>query len=86
MLKPDTLPAALMIEKKLSKTLENQNELPLAKARQIAVDEFERIYLSAVLTKHKGKIGSSAKEAGITTRQLSRLVAKHGLDKREYKH
>jgi DNA-binding NtrC family response regulator len=52
----------------------------------MAIDEFERSYLANLLNKNRGKISASAQAAGITTRQFSRLAAKHGLDKSTYKH
>lgn len=66
--------------------VENGNQPPLSEARQIAIDQFEYAYLEKLLKKHRGKINLSAKEACITTRQLTRLLAKHGLEKKEYKH
>jgi transcriptional regulator with GAF, ATPase, and Fis domain len=75
----------MMIGSKIDLSIDNLQELPLAKARQLAIGEFERLYLVKLLKKHKGKINSSAAEAGITPRQLSRLVSRHGLDKKKYR-
>lgn len=57
----------------------------LARERQIAIDIFERSYLTALLGQTQGKINLSAQKAGITTRQLSRLLNKYGLNKRNFK-
>lgn len=57
----------------------------LARSRQIAIETFERSYLLTLLEQHQGKINVSARKAGITTRQLSRLLNKYGLDKKEFK-
>ncbi|MGD8835453.1 MAG: sigma-54 dependent transcriptional regulator [Desulfobacteraceae bacterium] len=84
-LKPERFPPAMMIGSKIDLSIDNLQELPLAKARQLAIGEFERLYLVKLLKKHKGKINSSAAEAGITPRQLSRLVSRHGLDKKKYR-
>jgi transcriptional regulator with GAF, ATPase, and Fis domain len=81
----DVLPAALMLEEKVARAIYNHTELPLARARQVVVEEFERVYLIKLLTKNRGKIGASAREAGITTRQLRRLAGKYDLDKNNYK-
>jgi two-component system response regulator HydG len=86
MLRPDCLPAALIPDSNRVMAFENQEALPLAEARQMAIDEFERSYLANLLNKNRGKISASAQAAGITTRQFSRLAAKHGLDKSTYKH
>jgi DNA-binding NtrC family response regulator len=59
--------------------------LTLTQARQRGVEEVERNYLKDVLAHHKGKIGDSAKAAGISTRQLNKLMNKHGIRKEEFK-
>lgn len=64
----------------------SQNEATtLAKARQLAVEVFEKSYLTSLLTQTKGKINLAAKKADITTRQLNRLITRYGLDKRVFK-
>jgi DNA-binding NtrC family response regulator len=84
-LRPVSFPGTLIIDSKIVQAINETSVLPLAEARQIAIDEFERTYLSTLLRKYKGKVNVSAKEADITTRQFSRLAAKHGLDKTKYK-
>jgi DNA-binding NtrC family response regulator len=37
------------------------------------------------LARHKGKIGESAEAAGISTRQLNKLMNKYGIKKEEFK-
>jgi DNA-binding NtrC family response regulator len=59
--------------------------LTLTQARQRGVEEVERNYLKDVLARHKGKIGESAKAAGISTRQLNKLMNKYGIRKEEFK-
>ena len=59
--------------------------LTLAEARRRAVEHAERDYLRELLTAHKGRINASAQAAGITTRQLHKLMSKHRLDKQEFK-
>lgn len=84
-LMPGRFPHALMTGSPVDHIVDDQKSLPLAKARQRAIDEFERIYLSTLLQKHNGRINSSAAEADITSRQMSRLISRHGLDKKKYK-
>ena len=60
--------------------------LTLTQARQRGVEEVERNYLKDVLTRHKGKIGESAEAAGISTRQLNKLMNKYGIRKEEFKN
>ena len=85
LLGPETFPESLIIGSKIFQALEEDRPLPLAQARQIAIDTFERTYLETLLKKHGGKINVSAKEACITSRQFNRLATKHGLDKKRFK-
>lgn len=57
----------------------------LAEGRRRCVAVFERQYLMELLTRHKGRVGSSAADAGITTRQLNKLMLRHGLRKEAFK-
>ena len=84
-LKPDSFPETLSLYAKIMQTVTEEQPLPLAEARQNAIDAFERAYLSNLLKKHGGRISFSAKEAHITTRQLRRLATKYGLEKKQYK-
>jgi transcriptional regulator with GAF, ATPase, and Fis domain len=57
----------------------------LAKVRAEGVEEIERRYLKDLLSRHQGRINQSAEEAGITTRQLHKLMTKYGLRKEDFK-
>lgn len=57
----------------------------LAEGRRRAVEAFERRYLVELLTRHKGKVKSSAEDACISARQLSKLILKYGLRKEAFK-
>ncbi len=59
--------------------------LPIAKVRKAATGEIEKKYLRQVLTFNKGSIKASARCAGITTRQLHKLMKKYNLRKEEFK-
>ncbi|WP_285905237.1 sigma-54-dependent transcriptional regulator [Pseudodesulfovibrio pelocollis] len=59
--------------------------LPLREARQITVEGFEKQYLSAVLEECGGRIADAARRAGITTRQLNKLMNRHGLTRRQFR-
>lgn len=59
--------------------------LPLFESRRQAVNAFEAEYLKALMTRNKGKIKNSAREAGITPRQLNKLMTKHGVRKERFK-
>jgi DNA-binding NtrC family response regulator len=60
--------------------------LSLRKARQRCVDNFEQIYLTELLRNNEGSISRSALSAGITTRQLQKLMKKHSLRKESFKN
>lgn len=70
-----TSPATLLVD----------SSLTLAEARRQSIENFERNYLKELLTQQKGKIKESAKFAGITTRQLHKLMAKYGIRKEAFK-
>jgi DNA-binding NtrC family response regulator len=57
----------------------------LAEARRQAIEAFERRYLKELLNRNRGKVKKSAEEAGITPRQLNKLMVKYGIHKEEYK-
>lgn len=65
--------------------LSERDPITLARARQIAVEIFEKSYLTALLGQTKGKINSAAQKADITTRQLNRLITRYGLNKKNFK-
>ncbi len=57
----------------------------LAAVRHRAIDDVERAYLRRQLEAHQGRIGATAQAAGITPRQLHKLMVKHGLKKEEFR-
>jgi transcriptional regulator with GAF, ATPase, and Fis domain len=59
--------------------------MPLHAARTAAIEEFERRYLFALLQSCHGSIKQSADTAGITTRQLHKLMTRHHLDKKTFR-
>lgn len=61
------------------------SSITLTEARRRGLGEIERIYLKELLSQHKGRIKTSAEIAGISTRQLHKLMKKHGLRKEEFK-
>ncbi len=79
---PDLFPAEGSVE---SLGPSHRQGLTLAEARNMAVAEFERQYIHSLVARNRGKINLSAQEAGITPRQLSRLMARYHISKREFK-
>jgi DNA-binding NtrC family response regulator len=57
----------------------------LSEARRKVVEDFERHYLIDLFTRNKGKVKLSAEEAGITPRQLNKLMLKYNIRKEDYK-
>jgi DNA-binding NtrC family response regulator len=57
----------------------------LAQARRDGVENIERSYLKSLLEETRGKINLTAEKAGITTRQLHKLLTRYGIRKEEYK-
>ena len=66
-------------------TAPSDASLSLAEARKRGVADIEQRYLRSVLTRQKGSINKSAEEAGITTRQLHKLMTKYGLRKENFR-
>ncbi|MFW5734289.1 MAG: helix-turn-helix domain-containing protein, partial [Oceanidesulfovibrio sp.] len=59
--------------------------LTLAEARERSKAILEKQYLRDVLAQHGGRIDKTAVHAGITPRQLHKLMTRHGLDKKAFK-
>jgi len=57
----------------------------LADIRRQAVDDVERQYLKRQLATHNGRIDATAQVAGITPRQLHKLMTKYGLKKEDFR-
>jgi DNA-binding NtrC family response regulator len=57
----------------------------LAEVRSRAVYRAEALYLREQLTVHRGRIEETARAAGISPRQLHRLMLRHGLKKEDFK-
>ena len=58
---------------------------PLAEVRRQSLEHIERQYLKELMAKHLGRINQAAEAAGITTRQLHKLLSKYRIRKEEFK-
>jgi len=58
---------------------------PLQKVRKEVIEKFERAYLSGLLHLTNGRIGETAKKAGIQPRSLFEKMQKLGLRKEDFK-
>jgi DNA-binding NtrC family response regulator len=84
-LTPESFPAELFDGVGPLSQLEVAPAETLAAARQRAVDAVERLYLKEQLTRHRGRINATARVAGVTERQLRKIMVKHGLRKEDFK-
>lgn len=85
-LQPDSFPPDLLDTQGEVVTSPVKTSLPLKEARQITVDRFEKQYLSSLLEQCNGVIKTTAEKAGITTRQLSKLMNRHELKRKDFKN
>jgi len=84
-LRPESFPQELFTDINNTAEVELDISLPLAEVRRKSLDYLERQYLKEVMTKHQGRINRASETAGITTRQLHKLLRKYGIRKEEYK-
>jgi DNA-binding NtrC family response regulator len=86
MLTPDSLPADFFTVDTPASTVLFDASLPLAEIRHRSMADLERTYLRTVLAQYRGSIRKTAEHAGITTRQLHKLMTKYGLKKEFFKN
>jgi DNA-binding NtrC family response regulator len=82
---PESFPSELFGSELYSASMPANPLLTLAETRNRGVENIERRYLKQLLSHNKGKIKDSANDAGITTRQLHKLMKKYDLRKEEFK-
>ena len=84
-LTPQGFPSDLFALMSPSTRMELDSSYTLAEVRRRALEEVEKRYLKELLASKKGKIGESAETAGISTRQLHKLLTKYGIKKEDFK-
>jgi len=84
-LKEESFPAELLSGQELSAGMAVDSSLPLSEVRNRGVEEIERRYLRELLASNRGRIKESAEVAGISTRQLHKLLNKYQIRKEEFK-
>ena len=82
---PESFPEELFGFMEPTAVMPMNPKVALADARRQANEAFERQYLKELLSRNRGKVGVSADEAGITPRQLNKLMSKYGLRKDVFK-
>ena len=85
LLTPESFPNELFEQEVHSTPVPVDTTKSLAEVRREGFDNLERQYLKELLASHKGRINQTAEAAGITSRQLHKLMTKHGLRKEDYK-
>jgi len=85
LLTQESFPSELFENGATSVSIPTGKELTLAEVRQTGVEEIERKYLQDALTRNRGKINDSARDAGISCRQLNKLMNKYGIRKEKFK-
>ncbi|MGE4554046.1 MAG: sigma-54 interaction domain-containing protein [Desulfovibrionaceae bacterium] len=80
-----SFPAELFAEHPLAPPQPLDTALPLEAVRRRCVEDVERAYLKELLKENAGRIDHTAARAGITPRQLHKLMKKYGLRKETFK-
>jgi len=81
----ESFPAGLFECGDAHAVLPDQAHLPLAEARRHAIEDFERQYLKTLFARNKGRVNRAAEDAGISSRQLNKLMVKYGIQKESFK-
>jgi transcriptional regulator with GAF, ATPase, and Fis domain len=84
-LTPESFPLELFTTPEPVATVPVETRQTLAEIRRAAVESVERRYLTELLTDKAGRIGEAASAAGITPRQLHKLMTRYGLRKEDFK-
>ncbi len=85
-LTPDGFPPELFGERKKVSCIPVDAGISLSEGRKKVVHDFEKQYVAGLMARHNGKINQSAEAAGITPRQLHKLMVKYRIRKEDYKN
>lgn len=81
----DDLPAELIPDAEAECPIPVDASLPLDEARKQTIETFEKAYLAELLSRHGGRIDRTASAAGVSVRQVHKLLTKYGIDKSRFK-
>jgi DNA-binding NtrC family response regulator len=84
-LRPESFPGELFASASGTAHMAMDTSLTLNEVRRRGIEDLERLYLQEQLAAHSGRINASAQAAGISTRQLRKLLAKYAIHKEEFK-
>ncbi len=79
---PHEIPATAELPKKLAVDFSQ----PLSEVRRRTYEEVEKEYLRKLLEEHHGRIDASAEAAGISPRQLHKLLTRYEIRKEYFRH
>jgi DNA-binding NtrC family response regulator len=85
-LTPESFPSELIEKAGSTAIMPLDSSRNLADSRRRAVEAFERQYLKDLLERNRGIIKKAADEAGVSTRQLHKLMKKHCISKEDFKN
>lgn len=86
LLRPESFPADLFsgIRRSNARVMFSETR-SIGEVRKRAVEEIEKKYLKDLLATCNGRIGKSAEVAGITPRQLHKLLVKYDIQKKDFR-
>ena len=84
-LTPESFPGELFTFDAPDARISLDTSLTLSEVRSRSIENIERHYLKQLLSLHSGRINSTARAAGISTRQLHKLLSKYCIRKEEFK-
>ncbi|MFH2219649.1 MAG: sigma-54 dependent transcriptional regulator [Pseudomonadota bacterium] len=84
-LTPESFPSELFEAEAGTAVVPVNTFASLSEARREAIEDFERQYIKGLISRNKGKINTSAVEAGVSTRQLHKLMQKYTIRKQDFK-
>ena len=84
-LTPESFPNELFASNPSPIQMKPNISLSLAEVRRTDIEHTEKSYLKELLAVNKGRIKESAEAAGISTRQLHKLMKKYSITKEEFK-
>jgi len=84
-LTPESFPNELFASNPSPIQMKPNISLSLAEVRRTDIEHTEKSYLKELLAVNKGRIKESAEVAGISTRQIHKLMKKYSITKEEFK-
>ncbi|WP_051184646.1 sigma-54 dependent transcriptional regulator [Desulfatiglans anilini] len=84
-LRPKSFPIEMVETQAPAPGHATDTSMTLSQFRRKGLEDIEKFYIRQLLTRHRGRIKDSADSAGITTRQLHKLMTKYGIHKEEFK-